>query len=67
MADLNARLPMSSVMKDVVLHVDMTGVTTWRIRVWLGTKLIVLAARVMGCGMCFQGRSQTSASPSERL
>lgn len=38
-------------MKFATLTVKLKGVRTLRFRIWLGTKLVVLAALVMGCNV----------------
>jgi len=48
MATLN--VPITSVVKNITLTVNVSGLRVWRWRVWLGLQLIQLAARVMGCG-----------------
>jgi hypothetical protein len=51
MADFEVRLPAAKVMRDVTMNVTVTGVSTWRIRLWLGGLLIRFAALVMGCNI----------------
>lgn len=45
------RVPAASVMRDVTMTVEVTGLTVWRLRLWLGLQLMRLAARVIGCGI----------------
>lgn len=45
------KVPIQPLMHHITLNVQVTGQTTWRIRQWLGIKLLVLAARVMGCNL----------------
>ena len=49
MAEATIHLP--DMMQRVTLHVTVTGQRRVAIRVWLGSKLILLAARIMGCGI----------------
>lgn len=44
-------VPVQSVMRNITLHVNVTGVQTWRVRMWLGLQFIKLAAFTMGCGI----------------
>ena len=44
----------ANAMQDVTLNVDLKGLRILRVRVWLGAKLIILAARIMGCGIQFE-------------
>lgn len=41
--------PMSAAMQQLTLEVEFTGVTAFKIRVWLATRLIKLAAIVLSC------------------
>lgn len=50
MASTHVNMPVSRVMKKVTMVVHVTGVRTWRVRLWLGTQLMRLAALTMGCG-----------------
>lgn len=43
-------IPISRLTKRMTVTVNLTGVTAWKARVWLGTQIVKLAARVMGCG-----------------
>lgn len=43
-------VPLSSVMKNMTLHVNITEVRSNKLRIWLGVKLIYVAALVMGTG-----------------
>jgi hypothetical protein len=49
MADL--KLSRTAVMRHVTMRVRFTDVHTWPIRLWVGTHLIRLAARCIGCGI----------------
>ena len=42
--------PITNVTKNLTLTLTLTGVRSWQARVWVGTQLIRLAARVMGVG-----------------
>lgn len=41
----------ASILRDVTLHVKLKGLRVLRMRIWLGTKLVMLAALVMGCNI----------------
>jgi hypothetical protein len=49
MADL--KVSRAAMMRHVTMTVRFTDVHTWPIRFWLGTQLIRLAARCIGCGI----------------
>jgi hypothetical protein len=53
MADL--RVPIAAVTKDITMHVEVTGVRVWRVRLWLWIQLLRLAALVAGVGIQFHG------------
>lgn len=40
-----------SVMRQITMHVRVVGMTSWRIRQWIGLRLLKLSARVMGCNI----------------
>jgi hypothetical protein len=40
-------------MRQVTLVVNVTGIRTWKLRLWLGLRLFRLAAFVAGCGVRF--------------
>jgi hypothetical protein len=44
-------VPVSSVTKNLVVHVRVTGVKVWRVRLWFAMKLFRLGARVAGVGL----------------
>lgn len=44
-----AKLPMSDVTRNLELKICVTGVKTWRVRLWLGALLMRFAAWVIGC------------------
>jgi hypothetical protein len=48
MADLNMRVPMTHLTKDLTMHVTVTGVHWWAVRQTIGIWLIRCAAWVMG-------------------
>ena len=47
----DVNVPVQSVMRNITLHVNVTGIQLWRLRMWLGIQCLKLAALVMGCGM----------------
>lgn len=48
---MKAEIAMSTVMANVTLSVKVTGVRANHVRVWVGLRLLRLAALVMGCGI----------------
>jgi len=44
-------IPVSSVMRNVTMHVTVSGVRTLRVRLWLAVWILRLAALVAGCGI----------------
>ena len=54
MASTDVNIPISAVMSRVTVNVRITGAMTARWRVTAGVKLILLAARVMGCGISIE-------------
>jgi len=57
MASTEVNVPISKLMSDVTMNVNLTGVRTWRVRVWLGIQLLKLAGRIIGCGIHIEGPS----------
>lgn len=51
-------LSMTETMKNVSLHVVVTDKREASARMWFGTRLIKLAARVMGCGVDVEVRAK---------
>jgi hypothetical protein len=48
---MTIKIPVSSVTNRLTVNIEVTGLRVWRVRLWLGTHLIGLAARVMGCNI----------------
>jgi hypothetical protein len=46
---------MSELAKELTLEVTITGGRVFGFRIWLGSKIIKLAALVMGCGIEITG------------
>lgn len=44
-----AKLPMSDVTRDLTLEIHVSGVKTWRARLWLGAAIMRFATWVIGC------------------
>jgi len=44
-------ISMPKVMKQVTLHMVVTGMGRTQVRLWLGTQLLRLAGVVIGCGV----------------
>ena len=41
----------SDALREITLEVKIVGFRSWRIRLWIGTRLLQLAAWVIGCGI----------------
>ena len=56
MASTNLTLPVSDVLRRCTLNVRvrLTGLRIFALRVWLGTRLIRLAALVLGCNIAIE-------------
>lgn len=44
-------IPVSSLMSNITMHVHITGMSTFKARIWIAQRLIGLAGRVLGCGV----------------
>lgn len=51
MATHDMNIPASSLNKHITMTVRVTGMRVWRVRWWLASHLMALAARVAGCGL----------------
>lgn len=51
MADLRAGISAPSIMRQITLDVKVTGVAVANLRIWLGCKVMMIAAVVMGCSI----------------
>ena len=51
MAELKVTYPISKAMRDVLMTVEITGLPTFRFRVWLAGWLMRGIARILGCGI----------------
>ena len=38
-------------LKEITIEVKIVGFRSWRVRLWIGTWLLQLAAWVIGCGL----------------
>lgn len=47
----NVTLPISEAAKRTTFKVRLTGVRTFKLRFWIGMRLIKLGVRVIGCGI----------------
>lgn len=45
---MKKELPISGLMKDVTLHIRITGISLFKFRLWLGLQLIKLAGLIIG-------------------
>jgi hypothetical protein len=48
--------PIRKAVKNFTLTVNISGLRAWRCRVWIGVRLIKLAALVIGCGFHVDNR-----------
>lgn len=48
---MKGAISMQEAVRAMTLTVEVTGVRAARARLWLGLKLLKLAARVIGCGI----------------
>ncbi len=62
MASVDANVSMPKIMRSVTLRVNLRGVKSWRLRLWVGTRLLKLAALVIGCGIRFDGTEASRES-----
>ena len=44
-------IPISHITKDLTVHVRVTGMNVWRMRWWVASRLMFLAAAIAGCGI----------------
>lgn len=44
-------VPIAPLFRKATIVVNVTGVRTWRLRLWCGLQLFKLASLVMGCGV----------------
>jgi uncharacterized membrane protein (DUF441 family) len=49
--NMNAQVPISRITRDITMHVMVTGLTGWRIRMWIAMRLMVLVAWIAGMGI----------------
>lgn len=47
MAKLEASIPITHVMSNVTMTVHITGLTKWRVQLWIARGLIKLAAKII--------------------
>ena len=43
-----ASIPMTRLMNNVTCEITLTGVKTWRVRLWIGTLFFKLGTRIIG-------------------
>jgi hypothetical protein len=60
----NSTVSISKFNKNVTLNVTVRTTKQFRLRVWLGTRLIMLAGWIMGCNI-FVEQSRTELSPDD--
>lgn len=51
MASMNMNLPLSRVTKDLTIHVAITGLAVFKLRLWIAGRLLYLAAWILQCGI----------------
>jgi hypothetical protein len=56
MAALTQQVKATDIARDMTLDIEITGLSVWRVRVWIGMRLIALAAKVMGCSIVTEQR-----------
>ena len=44
-------IKVSEALKEITIEVKIVGFRSWRVRLWIGTQLLQLAAWVIGCGI----------------
>ena len=44
-------VPIQPLMRNVTLVVNVTGVRTWKVRMWCAMRLFKLAVRIAGCNL----------------
>ena len=55
MVSTDVRIPLQSVMKNITMHVEVTGVRTWKMRMWLALQCFRLGCWIAGMGLKFHG------------
>jgi len=50
----SAKVNASDAMRQVTMEVEIVGMETFAVRVWIGRQLLKLACLVMGCGIKFK-------------
>lgn len=48
-------IPIHDAVKDSTIYIDVTGMRSFRFRLWIGMQLFKLAAFVIGCGIKVDG------------
>lgn len=66
MASNIASIPIKSVLKNATLNVRLTGVKRWRVRLWIGMRLIRLAAWIMWMNIEISGPEKDEHEIAER-
>lgn len=51
-------IPIRKFTDDFTITVTFHETNEWKIRKWIAAKLIVLAARILGCGIKFEGKDE---------
>ena len=51
MATLESRIPIQECLSNVTMTVHITGLVKWKFQLWVATKLIKLAARILNMGI----------------
>jgi hypothetical protein len=52
--NLHTKIPSQRAMEHITMQVTVDHPTLWRVRFWLGMRLLRLAAWVVGCGIEIQ-------------
>lgn len=68
MADLGTvKIPMSEVVKDITVNIEITGEKVFWARFWFAKQLIKLAALAAGCGIRIENADDfADSNPPER-
>jgi len=61
MASVNSTVSINKLNKDVTLNVTIKTTAQFRLRMWLGTRLITLAGWVMGCNIFIETARKTQS------
>tara|TARA_R110002072_G_scaffold38314_4_gene110910 strand:+ start:16118 stop:16303 length:186 start_codon:yes stop_codon:yes gene_type:complete len=49
------KIPIAASVSELTLSVRLTGLRVWRARLWLGSKVLMLGAAIIGCSIEITG------------